>query len=588
MTAILVEDCTGIPHFVATLSQIPRVFNVNPTSPGSSSDQPILALRVASERYNSSEPNYAREAFMQRRWVKVAAAVTALVVLVVLVVPFLVNADTFRPTLEDQLSSALGRQITLGHLSFSLLSGSLIAENISIADDPAFSTSPFLDAKSFYIGVEVMPLLFHHQIRVTKLTIDSPSIHIIHAENGKWNFSSLGGTTARPTPSGPSAIPDLTVGELKIKDGSATVSSLPAVGKPFVYTGVNLTVQQFSFLKSFPFQLSAKLPGSGTFDLRGNAGPFAQKNAADTPFRATLDVKHFDPVAAGVIDSSKGISMVVDLNAQLTSDGANLTSTGKIQAAQLQLARTGSPSPQPVNIDYSIRDNLNAQTGSVSDIAIHAGTVAAHVTGSYRLTPQAIVLDLRLAAPNLPIDQLEQLLPAFGVRLPSGSSLHGGTLTANLAVTGPATATTIAGPVEIDNTQLAGFDLGSRIQGLNPFGGSAGGTAIQTVRTDVNSSPQSTQFANIYANLPQVGTASGGGTVSPSGALDFQLVAKFNSSTGVGAVANQAMNAVSGFVGGFLHSKTKSAPTGNAGIPLTITGTASNPSIRANLRAMLK
>lgn len=525
---------------------------------------------------------------MQKRWVKVAAAVAALFILVVLVVPFLVNADTFRPTLQDQLSSALGRQITLGHLSFSLLSGSLVAKDISIADDPAFSTSPFLEAKSFYIGVEVMPLLLHRQIRVTRLTIDSPSIHILHAENGKWNFSSLGGATAAPASSKPSAIPDLTVGELKIKDGSTTVSSLPAIGKPLVYSDVNLTVQQFSFLKSFPFQLSAKLPGSGTFDLSGNAGPFAQMNAADTPFRATLALKHFDPVAAGVVDPGKGISMVVDLHAQLASDGRNLTSTGKIQAAQLQLARTGSPSPQPVNIDYSINGNLDAQTGHLSDLSIHAGTAAAHVTGSYRLTPRAIVLDLRLAAPNLPIDQLEQLLPAFGVRLPSGSSLRGGTLTANLAVTGPATATTIAGPIEIDNTQLAGFDLGSKIQGLNPFGGSGGGTAIQTVRTEVNSSPQSTQFTNIFANLPQVGTASGSGTVSPSGALDFQMVAKFNSSTGVGAVANQAINAVSGFVGSFLHPKTKSAPTGNAGIPLTITGTASSPSIRANLGAMLK
>ena len=90
---------------------------------------------------------------MQKRWVKIAAAIAALFVLVIILVPFLVNADSFRPTLENQLSSALGRKITLGHLTFSVLRGSIVASDISIADDPAFSTSPFIEAKSLSIGV---------------------------------------------------------------------------------------------------------------------------------------------------------------------------------------------------------------------------------------------------------------------------------------------------------------------------------------------------------------------------------------------------------------------------------------------------
>lgn len=525
---------------------------------------------------------------MQKRWVKATVVAVALVIVVIGLIPFLINADTFRPQLEEQISSALGRKVALGHLSFSLFTGSIVAEDISIADNPAFSTSPFLQAKSLYIGIRVGKFLFHHQVQITRFTVESPAIQLIHAENGTWNFSNLGDAAPKSASRQESTIPDLTVDELKIKNGSATVSSVPAIGKPFVYKNINLTITRLSFRKSFPFKLSAGLPGTGSFELSGNAGPLSQRDAADTPFRANLQLKNFDPVAAGVVNPSKGISMSVDINAQVASDGTTLTSTGKIQASRLQLARTGSPAPQPVNIDYAISDNLDARTGRVSDISIHTGNVAAHITGSYRLTAQAIVLNLHLAAPNLPVDQLEQLLPAFGVRLPSGSSLHGGTLTASLAITGPATATTITGPVQVDNTQLAGFDLGSKIQGINPLSGASGGTAIQTVRTDVNSSPESTQFNNIYASVPQIGTANGSGTVSPTGALDFNLVAKFNSSTGVGAVANQAVNAVDSFVGGFLHPKTKTTTSTNNGIPLTITGTTTNPSIRANIRAMLK
>jgi AsmA protein len=526
---------------------------------------------------------------MQKRWMKISIAVAALFLAVVVIVPFLVNADTFRPKLQAQLSSALDRQITLGYLSFSLLKGSIVAQNISIADDPAFSTAPFLEAKSLNIGVELGPLLFHRQVNITRLTVESPSIHLISKQNGVWNFSSLSGAaTSTPSPATESAFPNLTVGELKISDGSATLTSLPATGKPLTCTEINLDLQQFSFLKSFPFKLAATLPGSGSFKLSGTAGPVSKTNAANTPFHAALEVKHFDPVAVGVVEPNDGIAMVVDIDSQIDSDGNALTSKGKIQAAKLQLARNGSPAPNPVNIDYAVAHDLDARAGKVTDIAIHTGSAAAHVAGGYRLTPKAVVLSLHLSAPSLPIDQLVQLLPSVGVKLPTGSTLKGGTLTTSLDLTGPATAVTLTGPVSIDNTQLAGFDIGSRIQGMNPFGGKGGGTNIQTLRADVVSSPSSTQLSNILANLPQIGTATGNGTVSGSGALNFNLAAKFTATTGVGAIATQAQNALGSFLGGFSAFRSKSTTVTNNGIPLTVTGTASDPHIRANLKAMLK
>jgi AsmA protein len=525
---------------------------------------------------------------MQKHWLKFVIAAIVVVVIAVVLIPFFVNADAYRPKLQEQLSTAMGRRISLGHLSLSLLSGSLVAEEISIADDPAFSESPFIEAKSLSIGVELQPLLFDREVRITKLAIELPTIHLISKQNGVWNFSSLGKSASTATPQSESAFPDLTVGELKIESGTATVSSLLATEAPITCTAINLDIQQFSFLKAFPFQLSAQLPGAASVDLKGTAGPVAQKNAADTPFNATLQLKHFDPLAAGVVQPSAGIFMVLDLDAKLASDATALTSTGTIQAARLQLSRFGSPAPNPVNIDYTISHDLDARSGKVYDIAIHSGSVAAHVNGNYRLTPQAIVLDLRLAAPNLPIDQLEQLLPAFGVKVPSGSSLKGGTLTASFAITGPATALTLSGPAEIDNTLLTGFDLGSRIEGINPFGTKGGGTGIQTLRADIDSSPQSTRLTNIYGNIPQIGTASGEGSVSPSGALDFKLAAKFNPNTGVGAIAAQAQNLVGNLLGGFAPLKSKVTAIANNGIPLTITGTSSSPTIRADLKAMLR
>jgi AsmA protein len=521
---------------------------------------------------------------MRSRWLRIALGVVAVFILVIALIPLFVNADTFRPRIENELSTTLGRKVSLGHLSLSILSGSLVAENISIADDPTMSMAPFVQAKKLHIGIELGPFLFHHSVQITEITIDSPSINLIHTANGTWNFSNIGSAAGKSAeqPSQQSVIPALTIGAFNIKDGSATISSTPAIGKPFTCSDINIAVNQFSFFKSFPFELSAKFPGDGDLELTGNAGPISQKDASNTPFDAKLKLTHFDPVAANVVAPGQGIAMVADFDGQVASDGADLTSKGNIKASNLQLSRTGSPAPQPVTIDYNVTDHLDARTGQITDIAFHSGAATAHVTGTYRVTPQAQIVDLRLSAPNLPLDQLEDMLPAVGVRLPSGSRLRGGTLNANLALAGPATATTITGPVEIDNTELAGFDLGAKIQGMSQLGGTNGGTKIEKVSTTLESSPQMTKFSNILGSIPAIGTATGNGTVSPSGALDFQLVAKFSNASAVGSLANSGMNALGGFLG------NRSNNAADTGVPLTITGTTSNPSIRADMKTLLK
>ena len=60
-------------------------------------------------------------------------------------------------------------------------------------------------------------------------------------------LSSLGSGSSQPQSRQAGAPPSLTVDELKIVNGSATLSSVPAAGKPFACSDVNLTVQHLSF-----------------------------------------------------------------------------------------------------------------------------------------------------------------------------------------------------------------------------------------------------------------------------------------------------------------------------------------------------
>ena len=185
---------------------------------------------------------------IDKRWFFVGVFVVGVFLAVILLLPFFLNADSFRPTIETQLSNALGRTVTMGKLSFSLMQASLVADDVVISDDPAFSDVPFLQAKALGVGVEIIPLLSHREVRITGLTLDTPSIQLIQHATGKWNFSSLGsGPSQSALPPELRIVPDLTVKVLKIVNGSALVSFFLLFVLPYGYSEINLTAPQFSF-----------------------------------------------------------------------------------------------------------------------------------------------------------------------------------------------------------------------------------------------------------------------------------------------------------------------------------------------------
>jgi AsmA protein len=519
-------------------------------------------------------------------WMKVGLGVVGVVVVAAVALPLLVNANTFKPVLENQLTAALGRQVKLGDLSLSLFSGSLEANDLSIADDASFSATPFLTAKQLHIGVGMKALLFDRQLEVRSFEADAPNIHLVSGPNGTWNFSSLGrgGAGSTRNTGKPSAFPDLTVGLIAIKDGRAVVESLPLHGQPRNYEHLNAAIQQFSFIKSFPFTMSASLPADGTVNLAGTAGPINQQDAAATALDAKITVKHLDPVVAGFLDADVGTSMLADVDAHVISDGATLTSDGTIRADRLVLIKGGSAAPKPVDLTYKVAHNLKTSTGQVSDLALKTGSVAAHVTGTYDLAGAVPVVNLKMNAPSLPIDDLQTLLPAVGVKLPNGSVLRGGTLTTTLAITGSIKDTVIAGPLQVDNTHLQGFDLGAKVSGLASMGGVKTGdtTNVQTLRTNVRITNGGVQADNIYAIIPALGEATGSGTVATGGGLDFRLDVKLSTTQGIGGAGVGLLTALNGVAGNTLSAAAKN------GVPMTVTGTTSNPIITADVKGLLQ
>src|SRR5258708_1923611 len=142
-------------------------------------------------------PSLPSRRLLMRRTLRVILVIVAVLIVLVLVAPFLIPVNQFRPTIEEKASAALGRKVDVGNLSLSLFSGSLAADNLVIADDPKFSKSPFLTAKSIKVGVELLALILHKDLNITAIVIDSPEVTLIRSAAGEWNYSSFGAAAAK-------------------------------------------------------------------------------------------------------------------------------------------------------------------------------------------------------------------------------------------------------------------------------------------------------------------------------------------------------------------------------------------------------
>ena len=503
---------------------------------------------------------------MKKHWLRIVAIVIAFLILILIALPFLINVNSFRPKIESEASGALGRQVTIGNLSLSLFSGHVEADNIEIADDPAFSKSPFITAQSLKIGVELMPLIFSKKVNVTEIVLEQPQITLLKASNGTWNFSSLGGPAtkkpAEPKTGESAAPPDISVGKLNVNNARLTVEKVGSSRKPRVYDKVNIEVTNFSATSEFPFKLTALLPGGGDTDISGKAGPINATDAAKTPFETAVRVSNMNIGTYGFIDPASGITGIANFDGTLTSNGSQAKAIGTFKGTKLTLAPKGTPAPKIVVIKHTVEVDLANESGTVTQGDISIGKAQAHLTGTFRTQGETEVVNLKLNAPGMPVEELEAMAPALGIVLPTGSPLKGGTLSANLAVTGPVDKLVITGPVKLTDTSLSGFNLGSKMGALSAFAGKAVSnpdTAIRNFSLDARVSPEGTQANNINLDVPAIGVITGAGTVSPAGALAFKMLA----------------NLSGGMVGGL--SKVATAGSGKGGVPFAIEGTSSDP-----------
>lgn len=344
----------------------------------------------------------------------IAAIVVGVILLVLIITPFFINADQFRPEIETTLSQKLGRTVQLGHISVSLFSGSLSAEQISIADDPVYSSQPFLTAKSLSVGIDVMPLIFSRDLRVHSLDFKSPHVQLLRTAAGQWNFASLGASSpaaqthgenqssGKSLPAGEQskagsaqasagsspALNSFSVEKMKISDGTVVLGKAGQAMGP-AYDDVNLSAQNISQTAAFPFQFDAKTPGGGKVNLTGNLGPIGSEDGSHIPFQGGLKAQSIPAEDIENLIAVLGYSLPSGSNLKGGTIQANLALKGPLE----QFVAEGPVKLSTVTLEgFSLASKLSGALGQSGSQAGN-NTLIKVAEGALRYAPQGIRAD---------------------------------------------------------------------------------------------------------------------------------------------------------------------------------------------------
>ena len=126
--------------------------------------------------------------------------VVVLLIVTVLLLPSLIDLNTYKDQYQPIIEEALNRKITLRDLRLTIIPrvGVRIV-GFTVMDDPTFSSTPFASLTSLDIGVKLLPLLTGH-IEVEEIALKEPVVSLLKNQHGVLNVSTIGKQGPPPSP----------------------------------------------------------------------------------------------------------------------------------------------------------------------------------------------------------------------------------------------------------------------------------------------------------------------------------------------------------------------------------------------------
>ena len=241
------------------------------------------------------------------KWTLIAVSgVVTLIILILLVLPFFVDAEKYKPLLENKVKEMTGRSFTVGgdvNLSFFPFVGVSFSD-LHLGNPPGFEATDFISIKSFEVRVKLLPLL-SRDVQVKRFVMKEPQIVLIKSKQGRgnWEFTtentgkSPPETAQKPTSEKPLEglpIRSLTVGDFSVTNGSiAWIDKASDTRKTI--DQLDLVLADLSFDRPIGLTLSARMDDKPV-TVSGTVGPIGQDPGKAT-IPLNLDVKALSDLA---------------------------------------------------------------------------------------------------------------------------------------------------------------------------------------------------------------------------------------------------------------------------------------------------
>jgi len=410
------------------------------------------------------------------------AIILAIVVIVALILPSVIDVNSYHDRIQAELQNKLGRPVTLGKLHLSILPLYFGAENPVIGEDPNFRTGrPFAEANEVDVSVAFWPLL-QKDIQVSSLELKQPKIELVRNAQGVWNYSTLGHNPSQqiiqaprapqpaPTQPGPSSGNNsnqaLSLQDLKITDGQIGLTDYQKRQPRAVYDHIDFRLLGYAPDHPFDFSAAAHLPGKGAqlIKLEGTAGPINNAQTANTPFDGSLS---FSEVSLAGLQkflnsaSLENTDAVISGKANLRSQAGKFDSDGSLKLDQPRVH--GHDLGYPISADYKVSDDLNADKINIEKGNLKLGSTPVDITGMMDTRPTPSQINLKINAANVSIAEIAQLAADFGTAFSPGMNIAG-QLTADLHAQGPTNQPAMNGSLQARNLEISGKDLRSPVK----------------------------------------------------------------------------------------------------------------------------
>ena len=194
---------------------------------------------------------------------------------ILLSINYLIDPSLYRNIIQKSLTTALGREVTIGEAKISLWRGVGLSFEDFRVKDPS-RTFDLLRSKRLILVAKMLPLL-KREVQWRRIVIERPRLHLIRDKNGQFNFSDgplIGERLKASQQKMLQTLSTLFGGSLTLRDGELFFSDEGLGESPFTteIRSFNLQLTKVAYRKPFSFRLDGKIIHSkkeGRFSISG-------------------------------------------------------------------------------------------------------------------------------------------------------------------------------------------------------------------------------------------------------------------------------------------------------------------------------